>query len=246
MLAAMELAGDDEAVVLIVQQALGRRLEQPPVPLVDRDHRLAEVVDLVDAARAGRHWIARLRSPPTRRVVLRVEGQAAGSPRRRPCSSPRRTACRSVRDRRRPGRPAAAQGQTDGQRHRIIIPAMTRRRETMAASRGSSLPASTGADGGKERHSSQDNVPVAQILSSPPASAVRISPTHRTAGTHPPQGHHRSPENQREGRPEFPAKGPNSGFAGTGSRISTIDAITLDSHKATQENGEIQESRKNF
>ena len=45
----MELARDDEAEVLsVVQVALGRRLEQPPVPRVDRDGGLAEVVDLID------------------------------------------------------------------------------------------------------------------------------------------------------------------------------------------------------
>ena len=49
MLTALELARDDEAEVLsVVQVALGRRLEQPPVPLVDRDDRLAERVDLID------------------------------------------------------------------------------------------------------------------------------------------------------------------------------------------------------
>ena len=49
MLTTVELARDDEAEVLgIVEIALGRRLEQPPVRLVDRDDRLAERVDLID------------------------------------------------------------------------------------------------------------------------------------------------------------------------------------------------------
>ena len=50
VLAAVELARDDEAEVLgIVQVGLGGRLEQPPVSLVDLDDRLAEGVDLVAA-----------------------------------------------------------------------------------------------------------------------------------------------------------------------------------------------------
>src|SRR6516162_3624973 len=41
---------------------------------------------------------------------------------------------------------------------------MTRRRTTMVASLGSSLPGDTGADRGKGRHPSQDNVPPAPFL----------------------------------------------------------------------------------
>src|SRR5262249_32829934 len=46
----------------------------------------------------------------------------------------------------------------------IISPAMTRRRATMAASLGSNLPGDTGADRGKGRHPSPDNVPPAPFL----------------------------------------------------------------------------------
>ena len=51
MLPPMELAGDDEPLVIPVAQVrFGGRLQQPPVVLVDLDHRLAKVVDLVQAA----------------------------------------------------------------------------------------------------------------------------------------------------------------------------------------------------
>jgi len=49
MLTALELARNDESEVLsVVYVALGRRLEQPPVPLMDHDDRLSERVDLID------------------------------------------------------------------------------------------------------------------------------------------------------------------------------------------------------
>ena len=48
----MELAGHDVAEVLDVGVRLGRRLQQPPVSLVDADDGLAAVVDLVGAAQA--------------------------------------------------------------------------------------------------------------------------------------------------------------------------------------------------
>ena len=80
MVAAIELAGDDVAVMLdlIAGIALGRRFQQPPVALVDVDDGLAEIVDLIDAAQAlqagdgGRQVLADLR-----RIVLGVERQLA-------------------------------------------------------------------------------------------------------------------------------------------------------------------------
>src|SRR5262249_55935537 len=49
-MAAIELAGDDVAVMLDVRVALGCRFQQAPILLVRLDDAFTEVVDLVDAA----------------------------------------------------------------------------------------------------------------------------------------------------------------------------------------------------
>ena len=78
MLAAIELAGDDEAVVLDGEVCLGGRPEEPPVLGMRADDGLAEVVELVDPAEllqgGGRlgQIVADLAG-----IVGRIEGQLA-------------------------------------------------------------------------------------------------------------------------------------------------------------------------
>ena len=73
----MELAGDDETVMLrIVQVGLGGRLDQPPVAAVDLDDRLAERVDLVCAPKIHQARDRLLQvSANERGIVLRIKGE---------------------------------------------------------------------------------------------------------------------------------------------------------------------------
>src|SRR5260370_34361673 len=78
VVAAVELAGDDVAVVVVAGVILRRGVEQPPVLFVDLDDGLAEVVDLVGAAQrleASSGGIE-VRANPER-GVLRGQGQLA-------------------------------------------------------------------------------------------------------------------------------------------------------------------------
>ena len=77
MWSTMELAGDDETVMLrIVQVGLGGRLDQPPVALVDFDDRLAERVDLVRAPKIHQARDRLLQvSANERGIVLRIKGE---------------------------------------------------------------------------------------------------------------------------------------------------------------------------
>ena len=88
LVAAVELAGDDEAVVLDRWRSCWAAVcEQPPVVLVGGDDGLAEVVDLVDAAEvaAGSGRRGRGRRRPWRGRPW-GRGRACAGRRRRPCS----------------------------------------------------------------------------------------------------------------------------------------------------------------